>query len=233
MNYTQKLKECRPFVNIKINGNKKNFTPQEKRLITYYCNKLKNLGYFDRETEGFLLVSIKPKQAPKVKGAPRIVKRYFEVGTIVKDGKLITNPKRKVKFSKGKAYVTQDGVPRIWRFEYNIAKNWSEPDFIEHIKEQIGEDGLKKTQYFAIGAGIKYEVRNSPNNSLTTVAREILKIGYRYTPDLQAEYEHKGQKKKLDDWLQEIVVYEYFDDLESRIKNEKYRKKKSKRKVKK
>lgn len=233
MNYTQKLIQMRPYVKLKINSRNKNYNPSQKRLITIYHKKLKSLGYFDSVIEGYQLVSIQSKTAPKIKGSPKITKRLVEVGTVVKDGKLITNPRRKVTIKNGKIYVTQDGAPRLWRFEYNIAKNWTEKAFVAHIKKQIGKEGLKKTQYFAIGAGIKYEIRNSINDSLTAVAREILKIGHRYTPDLQAEYIHKGQKKRLNDWLQEIVVYEYFEDVESKVKNAKYRKKKSKRKAKK
>lgn len=229
MKYSQKLKKISPFVKLGINSNRKNLSPQEKRIITIYYEKLKAQGYFDKITEGYKLVSIEGKKAPKIKGAPKITKRFVDVGTVVENGVLKTNPKRKVVIKNGKIYVTQNGAPRIWRFEYNIARNWKEKDFIAHIKKQIGKEGLKKNQFFAIGAGIKYEVRNSHTDSLQHVAREILKMGYRYTPNLKESYEHKGQVKKLSDWMQEIVVYEYKSDVASKIKNRSMRKKKAKK----
>ena len=229
MKYSEKLKLSRPFVNLGINVNRKNFTTQEKRLITTYFNKLTNLGYFDNITEGYQLVSIKSKRAPKIKGAPKIQKRLVEVGTVVVNGKLQTNPNRKVIIKNGKIMVTQNGAPRIWRFEYNIAKNWTQKEFIKHLKKSIGKNGLKKNQHFAIGAGIKYEVRNSVTDSLEHVAREIIKLGYRYTPNLKESYEHNGQVKKLSDWMQEIVVYEYIDDIKNRQVNRKFQKRKIKR----
>lgn len=232
MSTSQKLKQIRPFVNIKIPANKKLFTIAEKRLISRYYNILDKQGYFNNDAEGYQLVSIKAKTAPKIFGAPKITKRFIEVGTVVENGKLKTNPNRKVQLRNGKFYVKDlKGNTRIWRFEYNIAKNWTQQTFVKHIIKQIGKSGLKKNQYFAIGAGLKYEVRGSISTSLKNLANDILKIGYGYTPNLTKEYTHNGQKKYLKEWLQEIVVYESIDDVESKIKNRKFKTRKKKAKV--
>lgn len=218
MDYQQKLKKLKKYTAIKINSNKKKYNPQEKSLITRYYKKLEYLGYFDAEKPGYVTVNIE-KTKIRVKGAPLIKKRIVEVGTVVDaDGKFKTNPRRKVKIEGKKIYVTEKGAPRIWRFEYNIAKNWEVPELAKHIKKAMGGK-VKKTQFFAIGAGIKYEVNNSVTTSLERLAREILKIGYRYTPNLSAVYENRGQKKRLSDWMQEIVVYEYLDDVVMRQKS--------------
>lgn len=229
MKTSTKLKQIRPFVNIKIPHNKKLFTTNEKRLISRYYNILDGQGYFNNDNTGFQLVSIKSKSAPKIAGAPKITKRFIEVGTVVKDGVISTNPNRKVKLKNGKFYVVDEkGATKIWRFRYNISKNWEPKEFAKYIAKQMGKKNLKKTQFFAIGAGLKYEVRGSINDSLNSLANEILKIGYGYTPNLTKSYTHNNQTKYLKDWLQEIVVYETLDEVASKIKNRKYKKRKRK-----
>lgn len=228
--YSQLLDEVKPFVNIKIKKGRKNFTTAEKAKITRYYNILQRQGYFDSEREGFEFVSIAGKKAPKIKGAPLIKKRPFYVGTVVENGYIKTDPKAKAVVKNGKIYRVVDGKTRSWRFEYNIAKNWKQKDFVNHLIKQIGKKNLKKTQFFMIGAGIKYEVRGNYLDSLNEVAKNILKIAYAYTPNLKEKYEDRGQEKNLSDWMQEIVVYESQEDIEKIIKNKTAKKKRKKRK---
>lgn len=230
-NTKDKLRAIKPFVKLKIPINKKMFSSAEKGLITRYYNILDSQGYFNNDNIGYQLITISGKTAPKISGAPKITKRFVDIGTIVENGQLKTNPNRKARIKNGKIFVYDNsGNMRTWRFRYNIAKNWETKDFARYIKRQFGKD-LKKKRYFAIGAGLKYEVRGSISTSLENLANDILKMGYGYTPNLKEQYEHNGQTKYLKDWLQEIVVYEELEDVEARIKNRKYKKKQRKPKV--
>jgi len=227
---SDKLRQIKPFVNIKIPINKKNFKPWEKGLISRYYNILDNQGYFNYDNIGYQLLDISSKKAPKVLGAPKLKKRFVEVGTVIENGIMKTNPNRKAIVKNGKIYVKDKGGQiRIWRFQYNIAKNWTQESLAKHLKRQIGKQGLKKNQSFVIGAGLKYEVGGIIDRKLENLAGDILKIGYGYTPNLTKQYEHNGQKKYLKDWLQEIVVYEYDEDL---LKRQQNRRMKTKRKPK-
>lgn len=231
MHYVNKLKEIAPFVRLGINIRRKRFTAQEKRLISYYHNKLSDLGYFDSIQAGYKYLNISKAPKAAIKGAPRLYKIPVKVGTILVNGRVETDPKANPRIKDGKVYVFKDGTPDKWFFTYNIAKNWNEEDFKKHILKQIGKKNLRKTQLFAIGAGVKYEVgqkggkeRGTLNDSLTETARNILKIGFRYTNNLTEPYEDRNQVKYLKDWMQQITVYEYVEGY-STEKPKKLRKK--------
>lgn len=208
MKTNEKLKAIRPFVKLKIPANKKLFTASEKGLISRYYNILEKQGYFDSNNDFYASVNIERHKNLKIAGAPKIKTRLVRLPTTSEKGVIKVDKSAKVKIRNGKIYVDRNGAPSIWRFQYNIGKNWIEKAFIAHIKKQIGKAGLKKNQFFAVGAGLKYEVRGTKNDSLTALAREILKIGFSYTSNLTASYEDRNQVKQLKDWLQEIIVYE-------------------------
>lgn len=94
--YGEKLKTVRQFTTLGIKS-KKNFTPQEKRLITRYYNNLRKTGYIEYDPEIGVytqkvkfIKSKKPKE--KIKGMPKI-SGYFvpgaKPGDIVRGNKIV------------------------------------------------------------------------------------------------------------------------------------------------
>jgi len=226
MSYISKFNDIRPYVKLNIPWNKKLFTTQEKALITKYHNKLKAMGYLNREQEGYILKDISHSKY-KIKNAPRLKQAFVNVGTVVENGNIITDKTAKIKIVNGQIRVKRGGMPYKWEFEYNIKRDWKVTDFRKHIKKQMLPNKPKIGQIFVIGAGI-YEMKGTADRDIDNLAKEILKIGNKYYS--MVESGKRAESQSPEHFMYRIVVYESTDAFKLRLKNKKKIKKRKKSK---
>lgn len=217
MNYLDKFKSIKSFVNLKIPHNKKNFTPAEKALITRYYNKAEHLGYFQGDREGFAQVDISRRDF-KLKSAPRFKKVFVNVGTTQDaKGQVTTAQGVKITFKAGRIYTKRkDGATR-WQFYYDVNKDWNKGDFKRYLIKQMGKPPTEG-EFYQVGAGIY--VIPGYYDALGDIASEILKLHAKYSKiyldakekeedgEKLTRYEKSVKNKKTGDWLNNVVVYD-------------------------
>lgn len=213
MRYTDKFKAIKSFVKLNIPHNKKNFTQNEKRLITKYYNFLESSGYLNENREGYIKKKVSGNY--KIRNAPRLKNINVYVGTKIDDnGFITTDTNAKITIRKGQIYIKRGGLPYKWEFEYNIKKDWKIKPFVEHLKERMKPNKPKKGQVFVIGAGI-YEMRGTSERELENLAKEILKLGNRYYADIREGKRSHKQAPEL--FMYRIIVYENTEAFKKRL----------------
>lgn len=222
MLYVDKFAKIRPFVNLKIPANKKNFTTAEKTLISKYYNLLKKKGYLNTGREGYVLKNIS-RSKYKIAGAPKIKNILVDVGTKKINDKYVTNPNHKIIIRNGEILVKTGRMPYKRIIQYDIARDWNEKDFVQHLKNRIGK--IKKGNIFVTGAGDIYEMGDemeTDDSGVEQLAKKILKMGNKYYNDYNA-----GERESLpEDFMFNMIIYENRDSrVESKQPKPKKRRK--------